>query len=69
MFYESEAEKQNLAFRDFDKKLDESILNRSLAAGVMSAAFAGGGELVKSLKEKKNLKDAAVTAQQVEHGA
>ena len=69
MFYESEAEKQNLAFRDFDKKLDESILNRSLAAGVMSAAFAGGGELVKSLKEKKNLKDAAVTAQQVETGA
>ena len=68
MFYESEAEKQNLAFRDFDKKLDESILNRSLAAGVMSAAFAGGGELVKSLKEKKNLKDAAVTAQQVETG-
>ena len=69
MFYESEAEKQNLAFRDFDKKLNESILNRSLAAGVMSAAFAGGGELVKSLKEKKNLKDAAVTAQQVETGA
>jgi len=69
MFYESEAEKQNLAFRDFDEKLDEGILNRSLAAGVMAAAFAGGGDLIKSLKEKKNLKDAAVTAQQVETGA
>ena len=69
MFYESEAEKQNLAFRDFDEKLDEGILNRSLAAGVMAAAFTGGGDLIKSLKEKKNLKDAAVTAQQVETGA
>ena len=53
MFYESEAEKQNLAFRDFDKKLNESILNRSLAAGVMAAAFTGGGDLVKKLKEGK----------------
>mgnify|MGYP003121591580 CR=1 FL=1 len=69
MFYESEAEKQNLAFRDFDEKLDEGILNRSLAAGVMAAAFTGGGDLIKSLKEKKNLKDAAVTAQQIETGA
>ena len=69
MFYESEAEKQNLAFRDFDEKLDEGILNRSLAAGVMAAAFTGGGDLIKSLKEKKNLKDVAVTTQQVETGA
>jgi hypothetical protein len=69
MFYESEAKKQNLAFQEFDEKLNESILNRSLAAGVMAAAFTGGGDLIKSLKEKKNLKDAAVTAQQVETGA
>ena len=69
MFYEKEAEKQNLAFRDFDEKLNESILNRSLAAGAMTAAFVGGGEVVKNLKEAKATKELAKTAQQVETGA
>ena len=63
MFYESEAEKQNLAFRDFDEKLNEGILNRSLAAGVMAAAFTGGGELIKKMKEGKAVKDAAKAAE------
>ena len=65
MFYESEAEKQNLAFRDFDEKLNEGILNRSLAAGVMAAAFTGGGELIKKMKEGKAVKDAAKAAEAV----
>jgi hypothetical protein len=63
MFYESEAEKQNLAFRDFDDKLNEGILNRSLAAGVMAAAFTGGGEMVKKLKEGKKVREAARAAE------
>ena len=56
MFYEKEAEKQNLAFQDFDDELNKSILNRSLAAGAMTAAFVGGGELVEKLKTAKAAK-------------
>jgi len=56
MFYEKEAEKQNLAFQDFDDELNKSILNRSLAAGAMTAAFVGGGKLVEKLKTAKAAK-------------
>ena len=53
MFYESEAEKQNIAFRDFETKLNEGILNRSLAAGLLTAATVGGGKLIEKIKLNK----------------
>jgi hypothetical protein len=53
MFYESEAHKQNVAFTDFDTKLNEGILNRSLAAGLLTAAVAGGGKLIEKIKLEK----------------
>lgn len=69
MFYEKEAEKQNLAFQDFDDELNKSILNRSLAAGAMTAAFVGGGELVEKLKAGKASREAAKTAKIIEETA
>jgi len=62
MFYENEADKQNLAFSEFDDKLNDSILTRSLAAGVMAAAFTGGGDLIKKMKEGKSAREAAKAA-------
>ena len=53
MFYESEAHKQNVAFTDFDTKLNEGILNRSLAAGLLTAATVGGGKLIEKIKLNK----------------
>ena len=69
MFYEKEAEKQNLAFQDFDDELNKSILNRSLAAGAMTAAFVGGGKLVEKIKAGKASKEAAKTAKIIEETA
>lgn len=69
MFYEKEAEKQNLAFQDFDDELNKSILNRSLAAGAMTAAFVGGGELVEKIKAGKASREAAKTAKIIEETA
>ena len=62
MFYENEADKQNLAFSEFDKKLNDSILTRSLAAGVMAAAFTGGGKLIEKMKEGKSARAAAAAS-------
>lgn len=62
MFYENEAHKQNLAFSEFDDKLNDSILTRSLAAGVMAAAFTGGGKLIEKMKEGKSSREAAKAA-------
>ena len=62
MFYEKEAEKQNLAFTEYDRELDKSIQNRALAAGAMAAAFVGGGEIIKKIKEGKSARDAAKVA-------
>jgi len=56
MFYESEAEKQNIAFRDFETKLNEGILNRSLAAGLLTAAVAGGSQIIEKMKVAKAAK-------------
>ena len=66
MFYENEADKQNLAFSEFDDKLNDSILTRSLAAGVMAAAFTGGGDLIKKMKEGKSAREAAKATQAFE---
>ena len=62
MFYENEADKQNLAFSEFDKKLNDSILTRSLAAGAMAAAFTGGGKLIEKMKAGKSARAAAAAA-------
>lgn len=62
MFYENEADKQNLAFSEFDDKLNDSILTRSLAAGVMAAAFTGGGKLIEKMKEGKSAREATKAA-------
>ena len=65
MFYESEAHKQNIAFTDFDRKLNEGILNRSLAAGLLTTAVAGGGKLIEKMKVAK----AAKVAKKAEEAA
>ena len=68
MFYESEAHKQNVAFTDFDTKLNEGILNRSLAAGLLTAATVGGGKLIEKIKLNK-ARAAAETSKAVQETA
>jgi hypothetical protein len=53
LWYTSEADKQNLAFEDYDRELNKSIQNRALAAGLLTAATVGGGKLVEKLKAGK----------------
>jgi len=69
MFYENEADKQNLAFSEFDDKLNDSILTRSLAAGVMAAAFTGGGKLIEKMKEGKSAREAAAASKAASEAA
>jgi len=54
LWYTPEAEKQNLAFDDYEKKLNKSIQDRALASGLLTAAVAGGGKLVEKLKTAKS---------------
>ena len=42
MWYESEATAQNLAFDEFDEKINEGILTKSLSAGAMAFAVNAG---------------------------
>lgn len=53
LWYTSEADKQNLAFEEYDRELNKSIQNRALAAGLLTAATVGGGKLVEKLKAGK----------------
>ena len=60
---QNEAEKQNLAFDDYEKELNKSIQDRALASGLLTAAVAGGGKLVEKIKEAKAAKAAKQLAE------
>ena len=63
LWYTPEAEKQNLAFDDYEKELNKSIQDRALASGLLTAAVAGGGKLVEKIKEAKAAKAAKQLAE------
>ena len=63
LWYTPEAEKQNLAFDDYEKQLNKSIQDRALASGLLTAAVAGGGKLVEKIKEAKAAKAAKQLAE------
>ena len=62
LWYTSEADKQNLAFEEYDKELNKGIQNRALAAGLLTAAVSGGGKLIEKLKADKKIRDASKIA-------
>tara|TARA_R100000152_G_scaffold4135_1_gene1442 strand:+ start:4495 stop:5613 length:1119 start_codon:yes stop_codon:yes gene_type:complete len=63
LWYTPEAEKQNLAFDDYEKQLNKGIQDRALASGLLTAAVAGGGKLIEKIKEGKKIRDASKAAE------
>lgn len=62
LFYKKTAEQQNMAFKDFDTKLNEGILKKSLYAGALAGITAASGDIIKGLKGLKEKQAVAKSA-------
>ena len=62
LFYKNTAKEQTEAFKDFDTKLNEGILKKSLYAGALAGISAASGDIIKGLKGLKEKQAVAKSA-------